>query len=608
MERVIIQHRTLSLPPRGREDRQPPPARPAVGEVIYRIKYHAGASPPAGKEAITIADYQYRNLVSVIGHRHPDTDSICSAIAYAWLKNQGSDGTFYEPRRAGDLNRETEFVLRYFGVDTPRICLDVRPQLKDAEYRLAPGIDEDLSLRDAWTMMVRDEIETLCITDEENNFKGIITLKDIGQAYMNIEDTTILAEAHTSYANLAKTLNGELLVGNLEDRIERGKLCIGSNPEMMEDLMEEGDIVLVTNRYETQSYAVESGAGCVIVCCGAKLPKAILHRATEKGCAILATPMDTYSAARLISMAAPVSFRMITKDILKFTPDTPVEEVRKVMAGVRHRYFPVMDASGKYAGVISRRNLLNPHRKKLILVDHNEKLQAVSGLEEAEILEIIDHHRLGALETGEPLVFRNMPVGCTSTILYRIFGEMGVTPSREIAGLMLSAILSDTLMFRSATCTDLDRTAAEALASIAGVDMASYAEQMFRAGEDLTGRSPEEIVNADLKDFRFGDMTVAVGQSLFMTEEVFRQAEELIRPYIPIARKKSGEEMFFYMLTFTPEKRTRLLYDGEGAEELVRRAFGVDTSDGAADLPGVVSRKKQMIPPLRSAVAVEQGL
>ena len=553
---------------------------------------------------MTVADYQYNNHINVIGHRHPDTDSICSALAYAWLKNR-LGGAVYEARRAGDLNRETEFVLRYFGVEPPRLCMDVRPQLKDAEYRIAPRIDEDMSLKDAWRMMISDEIETLCITDGDRNFKGIITLKDIGEAYMNYDDVSILSEAHTLYSNLLKTLDAEMVVGDPTARITRGRICVGSSPELMSEMVEEGDIVLVTNRYETQSYAVECGAGCVIVCCAARLSRTMTRRAEELGVTVIHTPLDTYAAARQISMAAPVSFQMVSDNLLKFTLDTPIEEVKKVMASVRHRYFPVMDDSGKYCGVISRRNLLSPHRKQLILVDHNEKSQAVGGLEEAEILEIIDHHRLGALETGEPVYVRNMPVGCTSTILWRIFREEGIEPPREIAGLMLSAILSDTLMFRSATCTDLDREAAEALAAIAGIEIESYAEQMFRAGEDLSGRTAEEVVFSDLKEFRFGELSVAVGQSLFMTEQVFQAAEELVKPCLQAALKKAGTDMLFFMLTYTPEKRTRLLAAGNGAEALAKDAFGAEPIDGAMELPGVVSRKKQLIPPLRTAVKRE---
>ena len=554
-----------------------------------------------------MADHQTSNRISVIGHKHPDTDSICSAIAYAWLKNKVSTGDKYEPRRAGELNRETEFVLKHFGVDTPERRDDVRPQLKDAEYRLVPGIDENMSLNDAWNMMVQDEIETLCITDGEDNFKGIITLKDIGEAYMRYDDVTILSEARTPYTNLMKVLNAEMIVGNPGNLITRGRIRIGSSPELMSESVQEGDLVLVSNRYENQSYAVECGAGCVIVCCNSRLSRTMVRRAAELGVTVLLTPLDTYAAARLMSMAAPVSFKMVSGGVLKFTLETPIEEVRRVMAGTRHRYFPVMDAAGKYCGVISRRNLMNPHRKRLILVDHNERSQAVSGLEEAEILEVIDHHRLGALETGEPVYVRNMPVGCTSTILWRIYREEGVTPPKEIAGLMLSAILSDTLMFRSATSTDEDRAAAEALAGIAEVEIEAYAEQMFRAGEDLNGRTPEELVFSDLKDFRFGELRVAVGQSLFMTESVFREAEGMVRAYLPEALEKSGADMLFYMLTFTPDKRTLLLTQGPGAAALAESAFGVPAENGALTLEDVVSRKKQVIPPLRMAAKQENG-
>ena len=361
-----------------------------------------------------------RRKVNIIGHKNPDTDSICSALAYAYLKNQKGDAV-YEARRAGAVNRETAFVLRHFGVEPPRLCTDLSPQIKDIDIRRQPGIDEEMSVRAAWTLMRDVEIDTLCITDSENELKGLIAVKDIANANMDLFDTAVLSKADTSYRNILSTLEGEMLKGDPDARVTQGHIFIGTSPEIMDGAVNPGDLVLVSNRYETQMCAIDCGAGAIVVCCGSAVPRTILARAEEKGCAVITTHFDTYAAARLISTAAPVRHFMRSGDLLKFSVNTPIDDAQKIMAKVRHRYFPILDESGKYCGVVSRRNLLNLHRKQVIMVDHNEKTQAVDGLEQADILEIIDHHRIGSLETRGPVYFRNVPVGCTSTILYQMF-------------------------------------------------------------------------------------------------------------------------------------------------------------------------------------------
>ena len=546
-----------------------------------------------------------RRKINIIGHQNPDTDSICSAIAYAWLKNQ-LGGATYEARRAGVPNRETAFVLKYFDVQPPRLCTDVSPQIKDIDIRRQPAIREEMSVRAAWNMMRDTEIDTLCIADESSELLGLITVKDIANANMDLFDTGVLASANTSYRNVLETLEGEMLAGDPDSRITAGRIFIGSSPEVMEDNVGENDLVLVTNRYETQMCAIDCGAGCIVVCCGAAVPRTILARAKEKGCAVITTPYDSYAAARLISTAAPVRHFMRRDNLLKFSVNTPIEDARKIMASVRHRYFPILDEKGHYCGVVSRRNLLNLHRKQVILVDHNERTQAVDGLEQAEILEIIDHHRIGSLETGGPVYFRNEPVGCTATIVWRMYGEHGIEPPKKMAGLLLSAILSDTLMFRSPTSTPLDKAAAEALAAIAGVEITAYAEQMFEAGADLTGRTAEDVFLSDFKVFSRGDVKFGVGQSSYMTQRSRAAAEELVGPYLPDAIGREGLPMIFYMFTDMQQQSTDLMFCGHGAEDIVRDAFGVEPQDGKAVLPGVVSRKKQLIPPLMAALQAQQ--
>lgn len=539
--------------------------------------------------------------VNVIGHRHPDTDSICSAIAYTYLKNQ--IGGNCEARRAGQLNRETEFALHYFGAQAPRLCTDVSPQVKDIDIRSQPGVDGNMSLKAAWALMRSVEIGTLCVTSDKNELLGVITIKDVATANMDLLDTAVLSKAHTPYQNVICALNGKMLLGDDSGMIDKGSIYIGeAAPDAMEEYVHEGDMVILSNRYESQLYAIECGAGCIIICGGMSVPRTILSRAAEKGCRIITTPYLMYDVAKLISQAAPIRHYMTTENILKFNLNTPVEEAHRVMASVRLRYFPILDESGLYCGVISRRNLLNVHRKRIILMDHNEKMQAVDGLDEAEVLEIIDHHRLNTVETMNPIYFRNVPMGCTCTIVYQMFLENQVEITKQIAGLLLSAILSDTLMFRSPTCTRTDQDAAVKLAEIADIDIPAYAEQMFEAGGDLTGKTADEVFFSDFKIFSRGDVRFGVGQGTYMTEKSRTAAKKLLSSYLEAAAVHQRIPMIFYMFTDVPNASTDLMFTGPDTAQIVEKAFHVKPINGCAVLSGVMSRKKQLIPPLMTAI------
>lgn len=550
---------------------------------------------------------QNAHKVKVIGHKNPDTDSICAAIAYAALKNKVDTAHRYEACRAGLVNRESQFALDYFGVKPPRLTTDVSPQLQDVDYRRDAGVDASLSLRRAWDLLGERNADTLCVVDGENILKGLVTIKDMTTAYMDMIDEEILAKAETPYENLVDTLDAAVLAGTVEGKVVTGNIVVGAGSgSMMEASITKGDVVIVSDRAESQLAAIEGEAGCIVVCQGAKVSKTICSLAEEHGCILLSTPHSTYVAGQMAVQAAPIGHYMVSRNLLTFSPHSPVENVTKIMASVRYRYFPILDESGHYLGMVSRRNLLNLEKKRIILVDHNEKSQAVDGLDESEILEIIDHHRIGAVETEGPVYFRNMPVGATCTIVYLLYRENGVTPQRAEAGLMLSAILSDTLMFRSPTCTPLDEQAARELAKLAEVDMESYAQAMFDHGGDVSGKSPEELLRTDYKIFTGGGTRFGVGQSIFMSDKNRSAGEELLRPYLDTALRKQGVDFLFYMFTDVPTSTTELMMAGEGAEELVKRAFDVETHDRLAVLPGVMSRKKQMIPALLSAIKAEQ--
>ena len=548
------------------------------------------------------ADNNVQKVV-VIGHTNPDTDSICAAIAYAELKNRTSD-LVCEPRRAGKLNAETGYVLQRFGVPVPRMCTDVNPKVRNVDYRRIDGISRDTSMRAAWEIMRDQQIDTLAVVDDTRELEGLITVKGIAMANMDVFDNRVLAKSRTTYRNILSTLNGTMLVGS-EDGVcdERARVIIGAaSPELLENTIQSGDIVILSNRYESQLCAIEMEASLIIVCQGSKVGKTIVKLAEENGVAIMSVPCDTYAAGKLISQCAPIGYFMDTEDLLKFTLLTTVDDAIGVMAKVRHRYFPILDEEGKYCGMLSRRNILSLQKRRIILVDHNESTQAVEGFEQSEILEIIDHHRIGSLETAGPVYFRNQPVGSTCTIIAQMYQEAAVDIPVPIAGLMLSAILSDTLKFSSPTCTPLDRRVAETLAQIAGVDIDRYAGEMFEAGERLDGKSAEDVFMQDFKIFMCGDARFGVAQGNFLTRSNLDAARKLLEDYLPEALVRQNVEDVYVLLTDIQASESVVICCGTHAARILQDAFdAAPAADGTTLLPGVVSRKKQFIPKVMDA-------
>ena len=544
--------------------------------------------------------------VYVLGHRNPDTDSICSAIAYAELKNQEGDGNRYIAARAGQVNPETAYVLRRFGMGQPRYVSNIGTRVRDMEIRHIEGVSKDISLKKAWKKMTDIGAVTLPIVDASNVLEGVITINDIALSYMEKQNSDILSKSHTSYANILETLEAEMIVGDPGARFDKGSVLISvANPDVMEDYIREGDMVITGNRYDSQLSALESGAGCIIVCLGAPVSRTIRKIAQERGCHIIVTPLDSYMVAHQINQSIPVRAFMTTEGLKTFLPSDYTDDIKETMQSLRIRDFPVISKSGHYIGMISRRNLLGIRRRSVILVDHNERSQAVDNIENAEILEIIDHHRIGTLETMEPVYFRNEPVGCTATIVYEMYQEKGVAISPAIAGLLCSAILSDTLIFRSPTCTVVDRHAAQELARMAGIDCQSYGIEMFTAGSNLKDNTPEEILYQDYKKFEFGDTEFGVGQISSMSTEELARIQKQLLPYMEKHCREHGMSMMFFMLTNIIEEETTLLCFGDGASELVSEAFGQRPQEDSVLLKGVVSRKKQLIPAFIEAINKE---
>ena len=545
-----------------------------------------------------------KKKVWVVGHKNPDTDSICAAISYAYLKNQTEPGKNYVAKRAGAINAETQYVLDYFKAEEPELVNYAGAQIKDINFRKTAGVSSQISLKRAWELMKKLEVVTLPVTNQFGKLEGIIVTKDIATSYMDVFDNHVLSQARTQYKTIAETLDGNIIVGNEHAYFVRGKVVVAtSNPEYMADYIEDDDMVILGDREEAQLQAIESNASCIIIGGGLDVSEEVRAQAEKRDCIIITSPFDTFSVARLINQSMPIKQFMTNKNLVTFQIEDYVDEVKETMSKIRHRDFPILNENGNYVGMVSRRNLMNMQKKQVILVDHNEKSQAVDGINEAEILEIIDHHRLGSLETVSPVYFRNQPLGCTSTIIYQMFEEQGVEVPEQIAGLLLSAIISDTLMFRSPTCTPLDKKVAERLAEIAGVEIETYAKNMFQAGSDFWNKTTDEIFYQDFKIFHTDNCDFGVAQISAMSREELDKVGEQLRPFMIQVLGEKKLDMVYVMLTDILEESSKIIFAGNDAGKILAGAFRKEERQEGILLEGIVSRKKQMIPPLMNAMA-----
>lgn len=541
------------------------------------------------------------NKIYVVGHKNPDTDSICSAIAYAALKKELT-GKHYVARRAGRLNEETQYVLEYFGVEVPKLLSDLRVQVRDVDLRRAENLNGSVSIKTAWAQMKELNIKTLPI-GRNNKLEGLITVGDIARSYMDVYDSNILARSKTQYRNIASTIDGKIISGNEHSYVSKGKVAIAaSSRQLMSDFVDEDDLVILGDRIEAQQLAIDINVSCMVVCGDARIPNEILKQAKEKEIVVIASPHDTFTVARLINQSIPVRQFMTKDELVTFYPKDYVDDVKEVMARKKYRDFPVVDINGDFQGFISRRRLLNCRKKQVILVDHNEESQAVDGIEQADVLEIIDHHRLNSIQTIGPVVFRNQPVGCTATIIYQMYQEYNKPVNPVIAGLLCSAIISDTLLFRSPTCTLLDEDAAKELAEIAGINMEELAQAMFKAGSNLQGKSAEEICFLDFKQFTVNDTVFGVGQVNSMSAKELTEIKTQIESELDKIRQNHRLDMIFFMLTNIMTESSELLCVGPEAREKAISAFDLNGKSDTLYLKGVVSRKKQLVPAIVEAL------
>ena len=538
-----------------------------------------------------------KEKIYVIGHKNPDTDSICSAIAYADLR-QKVTGQVHEAKRAGHVNDETAYVLDRFGVEAPKLLTDVRLQVRDLDIHEMPGLKPNASIRDTWERMRQEQAKTLPIV-KDDELVGVVSTGDIAKSYMDVYDSEILSKARTQYRNIVKTLDGTMITGNEHGYFMRGKVAIGaSSPNLMEEFIEKDDLVILGVLEEAQACAVNIDASCMVICKDAEVSPKLIQKAKEQSIVIIQTPYDTFTTARLINQSIPVKFYMTSGPLTMFRMNDYVDDIKDIMAKKRFRDFPILDRHGRFKGFISRRRFLGASKKKVILVDHNERSQAVDGIEEAEIIEIIDHHRLGDIETVSPITFRNQPVGCTATIINQMYEENELEVPREIAGLLCGAIISDTLLFRSPTCTPLDERTAKKLAKISDIDLEQMAQEMFNAGSNLKGKSAEDICFQDFKQFTVNDTIFGVGQITSMSKEELAAIRDMMTEHLPKVLEAHNLNMIYFMLTDILAESTELLCVGTGARGIALSAFDLPDNAKSLILKGVVSRKKQLIPVL----------
>jgi manganese-dependent inorganic pyrophosphatase len=541
------------------------------------------------------------DFIYITGHKNPDTDSICAPIAYAEFKNK----TGRIPAiavRLGEISRETKFVLDYFGVEPPEHIDTVKVQVEDLSIDNIAPISPEISLKMAWTLMKKNNVKTLPVINEDNNLVGIVSVSNLTSSYMDVWDNTILSKSNTRLENILDTLSAKSVYVQECPTAFRGKIIITAmQPSSIQAVIEEGDIAICGDRVDTQEVVIESKASLLIVTGNHKVEEDIIEKAKAFGCSIITTPYDSFTAARLIMQSVPVSYVMSKDNLISFSTEDFVDEIKDVMLETRYRSYPVINKDNLVIGSISRYHLISQNKKKVILLDHNEKTQSVHGLEDAEVLEIIDHHRIADVQTGNPIYFRNEPVGSTSTIVASIFFENGIRPSKKAAGLMCAAIISDTLLFRSPTATNVDKLTLKRLSEIADIDVDKFAREMFKAGTSLVDKTPDQIFHQDFKTFTLNNLKIGVAQFNTMDLEGFAP---LLDDMIALMEKKAADnnyDLLILMLTDILKEGSEMIVVGE-EKELVTRAFNIKLNGSLVYLPGIISRKKQVIPPLTAAI------
>jgi manganese-dependent inorganic pyrophosphatase len=540
------------------------------------------------------------DIIYITGHKNPDTDSICSAISYAELKKR-LGYTNAKAIRLGSVSKETQFALDHFSVKAPDLMESMKAQIADLNFGPREAVLPTDTIKKAWELIKDSDSKTLSVVDEDGKLIGIASQSTITSSYMDIWDNAAIQKSNTKMASIIETLSAKPVYLIDDGQELKGKILVSAMlPDSAEPFVEEGDIVICGDRLDTQEMIIKNKAALMIVTGNLPVSKEIVEKAKAASCSIISTPYDTFTASRLVPLSVPVGYVMSTEKLISFRLDDTIEDVKEVMLDTRFRSYPVLDSDNKVVGNISRYHLIAPNKKKLILIDHNEKGQSVNGREDAEILEIIDHHRIADVMTTNPILYRCEPVGCTATIVTNMYYENGLEPTKEIAGLLCSAIISDTLLFKSPTSTPADKAAVEKLAAIAGIDPVKYAKEMFKAGSSLAGKSAEDIFNQDFKEFRLGDLKLGVSQISTMDVEGLNPVKPDLIKLMQDKAKNENFHLLVLMLTDILEGGSELVVIGE-RKDLAEKAFDVNIPGDTVYVPGMMSRKKQVIPPLTAA-------
>lgn len=542
-----------------------------------------------------------REKTYITGHKNPDSDSVCSAIAYADFKNNvGEEDAI--PVRLGDINRETRFILDYFDVQEPLFLETLRLNVSDLDFDKISPITGDISLGMALELMKNNNLNSIAVVDENQKLSGIVTVSDILSSYMDVWDNRIIYKSNTQIDNIIDILSGSPVYVSRSKEEFRGKLLVLSmKTETMEKYIEPDDIVICGDREDAQSFALEKEISLMIVTGGGEISEDIIKKAKEKDISLITTPHETFTSSRLIIQSVPVSYVMTKENIVNFDLDDLVEDVKAKMSQTRYRSYPVVDLNNKVVGLISRYHLISSKKKKVILVDHNERRQSIDGLEDAKILEIIDHHRVADVFTGTPIYFRNEPVGSTSTIIASMFFENGRRPSKKIAGILSAAIISDTLFFKSPTSTKIDKIMLKRLEKIADIDADKFAMEMFKEGTSLIGKTPEELLEEDFKVFTINEEAIGISQVYTMDPESLKGMKGELLELMEKKRKDHRYLNFILMLTDIFNESSEMIVVGE-YKDIIGKALGESTGKGSFHGPGILSRKKQVIPSITTAI------
>ena len=543
-----------------------------------------------------------KDVVFVTGHKNPDTDSICAALAYAeYLFQIGRYNAV--PVRLGDINKETEYVLRRFKVECPALLETVKQKVEDLDYDKVTVFSKELTLKTAWSLMKQQNLKSAPVLDDHSQLLGLLSTSNIIEGYMDDWNSYILSDANTPIENVIDTLGARVLYLDKNLRTIKGEIHIAAmnSEEILKRVKKEDVVIVGGDRDEAVTHLIDAQVSLIILTGSLTIPQDVLDLCKQSNVSIISTPYNTFMTSQQIIQAIPVEHVMQKDGLTILTTDDTLDYVKEVMTQTRYRSYPVVDFMGKVVGSVSRFQVLQGMKKKVVQVDHNERSQSIDGIEEAEVVEIVDHHRVADIQTLGPVMFRAEPVGCTCTIVAKCYKEANLPIPQDMAGIMLGAILSDTLLFKSPTCTPTDTRIAKELAEIAGVDIQEFGLEMFKAGTSLSDKTVEEIFNQDYKRFAFGEQVVGVAQVNTMDIDGFALYKKDMLNYMSQVVKESNMEFALLLLTDVINATSEAFVVGPNIE-LFEDAFKVEVYDNQVSLPGVISRKKQVLPVITEAI------